>query len=58
MSIAGIAAAAGVGRITLYGHFSTGAELFEAVMAGPSSTRTRFSVPPTPAVTRPTRSPS
>src|SRR5579863_5939538 len=33
MSIAGIAAAAGVGRITLYGHFSTRAELVEAVMA-------------------------
>jgi TetR/AcrR family transcriptional regulator, mexCD-oprJ operon repressor len=32
MSIAGIAAAAGVGRITLYGHFSTRAELIDAVM--------------------------
>jgi AcrR family transcriptional regulator len=31
MSIAGIAAAAGVGRITLYGHFSTRAELVDAV---------------------------
>lgn len=33
-SIAGIAAAAGVGRITLYGHFSTRAELVDAVVAG------------------------
>jgi TetR/AcrR family transcriptional regulator, mexCD-oprJ operon repressor len=33
MSIAGIAAAAGVGRITLYGHFSTRAELVDAVLA-------------------------
>ena len=32
MSIAGIAAAAGVGRITLYGHFSTRAELVDAVL--------------------------
>jgi TetR/AcrR family transcriptional regulator, mexCD-oprJ operon repressor len=32
MSIAGIAAAAGVGRITLYGHFKTRAELVDAVM--------------------------
>jgi AcrR family transcriptional regulator len=32
-SIAGIAAAAGVGRITLYGHFSTRAELVDAVLA-------------------------
>ncbi len=31
MSIAGIAAAAGVGRITLYGHFKTRAELVDAV---------------------------
>ncbi len=33
VSIAGIAAAAGVGRITLYGHFSTRAELVDAVVA-------------------------
>ena len=33
VSIAGIAAAAGVGRITLYGHFSTRAELVDAVLA-------------------------
>jgi AcrR family transcriptional regulator len=33
MSIADIAAAAGVGRITLYGHFKTRAELVEAVLA-------------------------
>jgi AcrR family transcriptional regulator len=33
VSIAGIAAAAGVGRITLYGHFKTRAELVDAVMA-------------------------
>jgi TetR/AcrR family transcriptional regulator, mexCD-oprJ operon repressor len=33
MSIAGIAAAAGVGRITLYGHFKTRAELVDAVLA-------------------------
>ena len=33
MSIAAIAAAAGVGRITLYGHFSTRAELVDAVLA-------------------------
>jgi AcrR family transcriptional regulator len=32
-SIADIAAAAGVGRITLYGHFKTRAELIDAVMA-------------------------
>jgi TetR/AcrR family transcriptional regulator, mexCD-oprJ operon repressor len=32
MSIAGIAAAAGVGRITLYGHFSNRAELVDAVL--------------------------
>jgi AcrR family transcriptional regulator len=32
MSIADIAAAAGVGRITLYGHFKTRAELVDAVM--------------------------
>lgn len=32
MSIAGIAAAAGVGRITLYGHFNTRAELVDAVL--------------------------
>jgi AcrR family transcriptional regulator len=32
-SIAGIAAAAGVGRITLYGHFKTRAELVGAVLA-------------------------
>ena len=32
-SIARIAAAAGVGRITLYGHFSTRAELVDAVLA-------------------------
>jgi TetR/AcrR family transcriptional regulator, mexCD-oprJ operon repressor len=32
MSIAGIAAAAGVGRITLYGHFKTRADLVDAVM--------------------------
>ena len=32
MSIAGIAAAAGVGRITLYGHFKTRAELVDAVL--------------------------
>jgi TetR/AcrR family transcriptional regulator, mexCD-oprJ operon repressor len=32
MSIAGIATAAGVGRITLYGHFSTRAELVDAVL--------------------------
>jgi len=33
MSIAEIAAAAGVGRITLYGHFKTRAELVDAVLA-------------------------
>jgi TetR/AcrR family transcriptional regulator, mexCD-oprJ operon repressor len=33
MSIADIAAAAGVGRITLYGHFKTRAELVDAVLA-------------------------
>ena len=33
VSIAGIAAAAGVGRITLYGHFKTRAELVDAVLA-------------------------
>jgi TetR/AcrR family transcriptional regulator, mexCD-oprJ operon repressor len=33
VSIADIAAAAGVGRITLYGHFKTRAELIDAVMA-------------------------
>jgi TetR/AcrR family transcriptional regulator, mexCD-oprJ operon repressor len=33
ISIAGIAAAAGVGRITLYGHFKTRAELVDAVLA-------------------------
>jgi len=32
LSIADIAAAAGVGRITLYGHFKTRAELVEAVL--------------------------
>ena len=32
MSIVGIAAAAGVGRITLYGHFKTRAELVDAVL--------------------------
>jgi TetR/AcrR family transcriptional repressor of mexCD-oprJ operon len=32
MSIAGIAAAAGVGRITLYGHFRTRADLIDAVV--------------------------
>ncbi len=32
VSIAGIAAAAGVGRITLYGHFKTRAELIGAVL--------------------------
>src|SRR5260370_38478595 len=32
-SITGIAAAAGVGRITLYGHFKTRAELVDAVLA-------------------------
>src|SRR6266566_1471482 len=32
MSIAGIAAAAGVGRITLYGHFRTRADLIDAVL--------------------------
>jgi TetR/AcrR family transcriptional repressor of mexCD-oprJ operon len=32
VSIAGIAAAAGVGRITLYGHFKTRAELVDAVL--------------------------
>ena len=32
VSIAGIAAAAGVGRITLYGHFKTRAELIDAVL--------------------------
>jgi TetR/AcrR family transcriptional regulator, mexCD-oprJ operon repressor len=32
-SIADIAAAAGVGRITLYGHFKTRAELVDAVLA-------------------------
>jgi AcrR family transcriptional regulator len=32
ISIAGIAAAAGVGRITLYGHFKTRAELVDAVL--------------------------
>src|SRR5215475_2016708 len=32
VSIADIAAAAGVGRITLYGHFKNRAELVEAVM--------------------------
>jgi TetR/AcrR family transcriptional repressor of mexCD-oprJ operon len=31
-SVAGIAAAAGVGRITLYGHFKTRAELVDAVL--------------------------
>lgn len=33
VSIAGIATAAGVGRITLYGHFKTRAELVDAVLA-------------------------
>lgn len=33
VSIASIAAAAGVGRITLYGHFKTRAELVDAVLA-------------------------
>jgi AcrR family transcriptional regulator len=33
MSIAGIAAAAGVGRITLYGHFKTRGDLVDAVLA-------------------------
>jgi len=33
VSIADIAAAAGVGRITLYGHFKTRAELVDAVLA-------------------------
>jgi AcrR family transcriptional regulator len=33
VSMAGIAAAAGVGRITLYGHFKTRAELVDAVLA-------------------------
>jgi TetR/AcrR family transcriptional regulator, mexCD-oprJ operon repressor len=33
MSIADIAAAAGVGRITLYGHFKTRADLVDAVLA-------------------------
>jgi AcrR family transcriptional regulator len=33
MSIADIATAAGVGRITLYGHFKTRAELVDAVLA-------------------------
>ena len=33
MSLAEIAAAAGVGRITLYGHFKTRAELVDAVLA-------------------------
>jgi AcrR family transcriptional regulator len=33
VSIAAIAAAAGVGRITLYGHFKTRAELADAVLA-------------------------
>jgi TetR/AcrR family transcriptional regulator, mexCD-oprJ operon repressor len=32
MSIAGIAAAAGVGRVTLYGHFKTRADLVDAVL--------------------------
>jgi TetR/AcrR family transcriptional regulator, mexCD-oprJ operon repressor len=32
-SVAGIAAAAGVGRITLYGHFKNRAELVDAVLA-------------------------
>ena len=32
-SVAGIAAAAGVGRITLYGHFKTRADLVDAVLA-------------------------
>jgi TetR/AcrR family transcriptional regulator, mexCD-oprJ operon repressor len=32
-SVAGIAAAAGVGRITLYGHFKTRADLVNAVLA-------------------------
>ena len=32
MSIADIAAAAGVGRITLYGHFRTRADLVDAVL--------------------------
>ena len=33
VSVADIAAAAGVGRITLYGHFKTRAELIDAVLA-------------------------
>lgn len=33
MSVADIAAAAGVGRVTLYGHFKTRAELVDAVLA-------------------------
>ena len=33
VSLAGIAAAAGVGRITLYGHFKTRADLVDAVLA-------------------------
>jgi len=37
-SIARIAAAAGVGRITLYGHFSTRAELVDAVLARTTDT--------------------
>ena len=32
VSVAGIAAAAGVGRITLYGHFKTRADLVDAVL--------------------------
>ena len=37
MSIAGIAAAAGVGRITLYGHFKTRADLVTPSWSGPCS---------------------
>ncbi len=49
MSIAGIAAAAGVGRITLYGHFKTRAALVNAVpWPGPCSSATRSWTPPTP----------
>ncbi len=33
VSLAGIAAAAGVGRVTLYGHFKTRADLVDAVLA-------------------------